>query len=132
MRHSHLLAAIAAIAAPIAIVAPAQAGTVRSYNAAEFNALQAQGKPVLIFVHAPWCPVCRAQTKTIDEVLQDPAYRDLTVMKIDFDTGKADWQRFGATQQSTLIGFHGRRETSRLAHDTDPAKVKAVLASTLR
>jgi hypothetical protein len=34
--------------------------------------------------------------------------------------------------QSTLIGFHGRRETGRIAHDTDPAKVMAVLASTLR
>ncbi len=116
----------------MAIIAPAQAGTVRAYDPAAFEALQAQGKPVLIFVHAPWCPVCRAQSKTIDEALADPSNRDLTVMKIDFDTGKALWQRFGATQQSTIIGFHGRRETARLAHDTDPTKVRAVIASTLR
>ena len=123
---------LAALAAPAAIVAPAQAGTVRDYDATAFQALQARNKPVLIFVHAPWCPVCRAQTKTIEAALATPAYRDLTVMKIDFDTRKGDWQRFGATQQSTLIGFHGRRETGRVAHDTDPAKVMAVLASTLR
>lgn len=123
---------ILAAMSPPMIVAPAQAAVVRDYDAAAFQALQAQNKPVLIFVHAPWCPVCRAQTKTIDAALATPTYRDLTVMKIDFDTRKADWQHFGATQQSTLIGFHGRRETGRVAHDTDPAKVMTVLASTLR
>jgi hypothetical protein len=122
---------LAALAVP-ALTAPAQAGVVRDYDAAAFRALQAQNKPVVIFVHAPWCQVCRAQSKTIDAALAMPAYRNLTVMKIDYDTRKADWQSFGATQRSTLIGFHGRRETGRVENDTDPAKVTAVLASALR
>ena len=53
-------------------------------------------------------------------------------MKVDFDTQKAVWSKFGATQQSTLIGFHGRRETARLSHNKDTEKIEALLASTLR
>lgn len=55
--------------------------------------------------------------------------RDMQVFRIDYDTQKPLWRRFGATQQSTLIAFRGRRETGRIAHETDEAKVSAVIRS---
>jgi thioredoxin 1 len=54
------------------------------------------------------------------------------VLTIDFDSQKPLWSKFGAKQQSTLIAFHGRRETARLAYDSDPQKVTDVVAASLR
>lgn len=118
----------AVIAATPAVAA---APIVQPYNQAAFDAAQKAGKPVLVWVHAPWCPVCREQAKTIARVTAEPAYRNMQVFRIDYDTQKPLWQKFGATMQSTLIAFHGKRETARIAHDTDDTKVAAVISSTL-
>ena len=112
-------------AAPVVAAAPA----VQPYNQAAFEAAQKAGKPILVWVHAPWCPVCREQAKTIARVTAAPAYRNMRIFRIDFDTQKPLWQRFGATMQSTLIAYHGKRETARIAHDTNEARVSAVIGS---
>jgi thiol-disulfide isomerase/thioredoxin len=128
-----VLAALAfsvpAIVAPA--VAAAAAPEIRPFDQAAFEAAQRAGKPILVWVHAPWCPVCREQAKTIARVTADPAYRDMQIFRIDFDTQKPLWQKFRATMQSTLIGFHGARETGRVAHETDDAKVSAVITGAI-
>lgn len=125
----HLLAPIALIASVIPAVA--NATDIRPFDRAAFETAQRQNRPTIVFVHAPWCPVCKQQLKTMDKVTAGPAYKKLIVFRIDYDTQKPLWQSFGATQQSTLIAFHGKRETARIAHDADEAKVTAVLAKTL-
>ena len=35
----------------------------KPFDAASFQATQAAGKPILIDVFAPWCPVCKAQQR---------------------------------------------------------------------
>lgn len=114
-------------AARVVVSAP----TVQPFNQAAFNAAQKAGKPILVWVHAPWCPVCREQAKTIARVTAGQPYRNMEVFRIDYDTQKPIWQKFGATMQSTLIAFHGKRETARIAHDTDPKKVSAVIRSAI-
>jgi thiol:disulfide interchange protein len=147
MRHIHALLATAALAAtvpatdvmaaatptpsPAMTMAMAPGVAIRAYDQMAFDQAQAANKPILVWVHAPWCPVCREQEKAIKEITADPAYRDLVVLRIDFDTQKPLWQKFGATMQSTLIGFHGKRETGRVAHESDVARVAPVLRSTL-
>ncbi|WP_313213434.1 thioredoxin family protein [Stenotrophomonas acidaminiphila] len=147
MRHIHALLATAALAAtvpatdamaaatptpsPAMTMAMAPAVAIRAYDQMAFDQAQAANKPILVWVHAPWCPVCREQEKAIKQITADPAYRDLVVLRIDFDTQKPLWQKFGATMQSTLIGFHGKRETGRVAHESDVARVAPVLRSTL-
>ena len=127
-----MLLPVAVIAAPIIIAAPAHAApTIQPFNQAAFDAAQKAGKPILVWVHAPWCPVCRQQAKTIERVTAEPAYRDMQVFRIDYDTQKPLWQKFGATMQSTLIGFRGKRETGRIAHETNDAKVSAVIRGAL-
>jgi hypothetical protein len=119
-------------AAAIVMAVPANAGEIRHFDRVVFQALQAKNEPTIVFVHASWCPICRAQEKTISALLSTPEYRGVTVFTIDYDTQKPLWTSFGAQKQSTLIGFHGRRETARLAYNADPGKVTAVVASTLR
>ena len=121
------------LAVAAAMVSTAASATdVRPFDRAAFETAQQQNRPIIVFVHAPWCPVCRSQIKTMDKVTADSEYRNLIVFRIDYDTQRPLWQSFGATQQSTLIGFHGLRETGRIAHESDEAKVTQVLAQTLR
>ena len=119
-------------AAAIVLAAPGQAAGLGEFNPSTFQTLQTHNRPVVLFVHAPWCPICRAQEQTIKQLLATPKYKDVTVLTIDFDTQKPVWSRFGVKQQSTLIGYRGSKETGRLSYNSDPARVTAVLSSTLR
>jgi thioredoxin 1 len=125
------LFAILALAFTLALPGLACATEYRPYDQAAFEQAKSQNKPVIVFVHAPWCPVCKAQMKTFDRVTTDAAYKDLVIFRIDFDTQPLLWKSFGATMQSTLIGYHGTKETGRIAHDADPAKVINILHATL-
>lgn len=132
MKAMYLLAA--ALAAPAAIVAlaPAEAAVAhRPFNQAQFEAAQRAGKPILLDVFAPWCPVCAAQNRAIAKLTADPKYKDLVIFRIDYDSQRAIWSRFGAQRQSTLIAFRGTRETGRLAYDTSEARIAALLAGTV-
>ncbi|MCA0200466.1 MAG: thioredoxin family protein [Proteobacteria bacterium] len=112
--------------------ARASAADYPAYDQAVFEKAQAADKPILVFVHAPWCPVCKAQMKTIDQVTADPAYKELTILRIDYDTQPELWKQFGATMQSTLIAFHGAKERGRIAHVAEAAAVTDIVRQTLK
>ena len=136
MRNTSSLSILAIFAVTIpaimvSVPAVAAAPAVRPFDQVTFDAAQKAGKPILVWVHAPWCPVCREQAKTIARVTADPAYRNMQVFRIDYDTQKPLWKKFGATMQSTVISFRGKRETARIAHETDDAKVTAVIHSAI-
>lgn len=120
---------IALFAVPFVVAAPAFAAETRPYSDAAFAAAQAQGRPIVIDVHAPWCPICAAQQRVIAATTADPRYAKMIVFRIDYDSQKPLWKKFGAQKQSTLIAFKGKRETGRMAYDASPAKVNALLAS---
>ncbi|WP_010184638.1 thioredoxin family protein [Sphingomonas sp. PAMC 26605] len=122
----------AAIAATILAVAPAHAAEFRKFDRAAFAAAQAQGRPVIIDVHAWWCPVCFSQNHTIRQTVASPAYDKMVIFRIDYDTQKPVWQSFGVRKQATLIAFHGRREVGRLAYMTNKDAIDALLASAVR
>lgn len=111
---------------------PAAALEVRPYDAGAFAAAQAAGKPVLIDVHAGWCPTCRAQASAIDALTDDPRFRTLVVFRVDYDNQREIMRSFGARARSTLIAFSGTTETGRLVGETDPMAIDALLTSALR
>lgn len=118
-----------ALCAPIVMVAPAAAADFQAYNAAAFAKAQAEGRPILIDVAASWCPVCAAQHRVLQKLTANGAHPDLIVMRIDFDTQKPIWKKFGAQKQSTLIAYNGRKETGRMAYDADEGRIRALIAS---
>ena len=92
------LISAAAIAAPLALApATAQATAVRHvpFTQAAFAAAQAAGKPILIDVYAPWCPVCRAQQAPIAAAQADPANADLVVFRLDWNGWSAEYATQG-------------------------------------
>lgn len=91
-----------------------------------FEAAGAAGSTILIDVNAPWCPTCRQQRPIIESVQKEnPA---LVVFEVDFDSAKDVLKRFGVRNQSTLIVFRGATEVGRSTGDTDPTRIRALIA----
>ncbi|GAA0733472.1 hypothetical protein GCM10009106_16150 [Sphingomonas japonica] len=110
------------------VAAPASATERVAYSDAAFAAAQRAGRPILVEVHAPWCPVCAAQGRMLDK-LTAKGDRDLIVFRIDYDSQKPLWKKFGAQKQSTMIAFRGAKETGRIAYVSDEASMTRLLAS---
>lgn len=126
------LAVAAAFAAATLAAPAARAAEFRDFDRATFVQAQAQGRPILVDVAAWWCPVCLQQNGKIKSIAADPAYRDLLVLKINYDKQKDEWRSFGVTKQATLIAFHGARETGRLQYRVNKAEIAGVIAATGR
>ena len=111
--------------------APALAAEQIDYSPAAFNAALNSGKPVLVWIHASWCPTCKAQAPTLAKIEAEPQYKDLTVVRVDFDSQKDAVKRFGARMQSTLITFKDGKEIERSVGETDPAALSALAAKAI-
>ena len=125
MRRLFLAAALS-----LAIAGPALAAGPVPYTQAAFDAAQAQNKPVIVQIHATWCPTCAKQEPILAKLLADPANKDVTLMRVDFDKEKDIVRAFGATTQSTLIAFHGKTETGRSVGVTDEAAIHTLVDKT--
>src|SRR5258708_1652562 len=96
-----------------------------NYDSKSFAAAQAAGKPILVEIHATWCPTCRAQALILSDLEKQDKSKNLTVFRVDFDSQKDAVKAFGARMQSTLITFKGSRETGRSVGDTNPSSIAA-------
>ena len=101
------------------------------FSEAAFKAAQASGSPILVEIHADWCPTCKAQDPILDKLTSDAKFKDLKVFRVDFDSMKPVLKRFGAQMQSTLIVFKGATEQGRSVGDTRQASITALLDKSL-
>ena len=81
MNRRSLLAAVALLL-PASL---ARAATQGPFDQAAFAAAQAAGKPILVAVHASWCPTCAKQRPIIADLAAAPANKDLMIFVVDFD-----------------------------------------------
>jgi len=88
---------------------------------------QAAEKPILVEVHASWCPTCAKQRPILAALEKTPELSDLVVFDVDFDSQKDIVRQFGAQMQSTLIVFKGKTEKGRSTGEIDPGAIKALL-----
>jgi len=131
-RHRYLFAAlVASVLAGAVLGATARAADVTTYDQGAFVAAEAAGKPILVAIHASWCPVCAKQRPILSELEQQVAYKDLVVFMVDFDSQKNVVAAMGAQKQSTLIVFHGKAEKGRSVGDTNAATIQALLAKSM-
>lgn len=94
----------------------------KTFTAEAHAKAMAEGKTTLVFFHAPWCPVCRAQEPKVLAHLNGMA-KDVVAFKVDYDSN-ADLRRtMKVEKQSTLILFHGMKETARLSYKSDDASI---------
>lgn len=126
-----ILALASFACAAVAISAPALAGDAQPFTPAAFEAAQKSGKPILIEVSAPWCPICKAQKPVIAKLAAEPRFKDLQVFDVDFDTRKDVLKQFNARMQSTLIAFKGQNEVGRSVGETQPEWIEGLVEKTL-
>jgi len=122
---------IVALGASVTVATTAVAATPQPFNAKAFDDAQKSGKPILVAVHASWCPTCKAQKPILGELTAEPKFKNLVYFVIDFDTQKDLVKRFGARMQSTLIAFKGSTEEGRSVGDTSQDSIAALLNKAL-
>lgn len=115
---------------PFMLAGNAMADTV-PYSQATFDKLQHEGKPILIGVHADWCPVCRAQAPVIESLLKQKNYQGIASLRVDFDNQKDVVRAFHVLRQSTLIVFKGGKEVGRSLGDTSSEGIESLLRKAL-
>lgn len=96
-----------------------------------FESAQAANNPVLIEIHADWCPTCKAQAPILDKLSAGGKYEPIMRMRVDFDSQKDVVKGFKANMQSTLVLFKGRREVARSVAVTDAGAIQAMLDKAL-
>ena len=96
------------------------------FDAKSFQSAQAEGKPILVDITAPWCPTCRQQRPIVQEIEKERP--DLVVYEVDFDSAKDVLKKFRVQYQSTLIVFKGSKEVARSTGETDPVPIRSLVA----
>lgn len=80
------------------------------------------GKMTLVFFHAPWCPVCKAQEPKVLAHLNGEA-KDVVAFKADYDSSADLRKEMHVQKQSTLILYSGSKEVARLSYKSDDASI---------
>jgi len=110
---------------PLTVLLAAEAAP--AYDQAAFKAAQDSGKPVLVEIHASWCPTCKAQSAVLEPMLKQDDFKAMAVFRVDFDEQKSVVRAFKADMQSTLIVFKGATEVGRVVGETDAGAIEALL-----
>lgn len=110
---------------------PASAAEVQPYSPEALAEAQSAGKPILVDVYAAWCPTCRAQKPIIEDLTQQAKYKNLLILRADFDKDKDVLKELNVRSQSTLIVFKGKDELVRSVGSTSPVAIEGMLDLTL-
>jgi thioredoxin 1 len=122
---------VRALAALLLLTATLATAGQLAFTESAFDKAVAAGHPVVLAVHASWCPTCKAQKPIIDALLREPKRKDLTLFVADFDTEAALKKRLRIVQQSTFVVFKGGKEVGRSTGDTDRASIAALFDKAL-
>ncbi len=126
-RRSLIIAAIAATT----ISLPSFAAGTRKFDMKAFEAAQAAGKPIIVEVHAAWCPVCTKKKPIAASLRAKPEFQKAEFFTVDFDTQKDALTRFKVSKQSTIISFKGNQEAARSTGVTDAAEIEKLWRTAL-
>jgi thioredoxin 1 len=108
-------------------LSPSYAATVQPYEQSAFDVAQEHGDSILVFVEASWCPTCARERTILHGLYKMPQFKNLRVFDVDFDTSKPLLHRLRVQMQSTLIVYHGTRETGRLTGATNAGVILRLL-----
>jgi thiol-disulfide isomerase/thioredoxin len=96
-----------------------------------FDELRAADKPVIVHFHATWCAVCKKQAEIASSLIEEPQYKDITLLRADFDTEKALMKTLGVVNRSTFVVYRGNVEVGRSAGDTNKDSIAALFRKSL-
>ncbi|HEY8085578.1 MAG TPA: thioredoxin family protein [Methylophilaceae bacterium] len=109
----------------------ANAVMVKPFDQPSFDEARNDGKPLLVMVHASWCPTCRAQAKAVDALMTKPEFANFQILRVDYDKQKGFVDLLRAPRQSVLIVYKGKTEVARSLGETDQEAIAAMLRKAL-
>lgn len=101
------------------------------FTEARLDALNQSGQPVLVAIHADWCSTCKTQERVLQELLPQPEFKRIKVLRMDFDQQRELVRSFGVQYQSTLIAFKDGREVGRTTAEMSPVRIAELLRLSL-
>lgn len=123
---------IAGLALAGAVAMPALAATLATgfveYKKDKFDAALKGSKPVLVHVHADWCPTCRRQQTVFNELAKTPEFGKLVAFTVDFDMDSDFKAAHNVRNQSVILVFKGGKEVARSGGVTDKAQLAAMIS----
>ncbi|QCP52400.1 thioredoxin family protein [Trinickia violacea] len=103
----------------------------RPFDQAAFDQLKAEGKPVVVYFHATWCPTCKIQQPIVDRLSASARLKDVTLFEADYDKEVALKRALHVTQQSTFVVFKNGHEVARSTGETTEPAIKNTLDKAL-
>jgi thiol-disulfide isomerase/thioredoxin len=122
MNRRDVMAALAVLGLGISGGAAFASG-LTAYSSETFKAAVAAG-PVVVHVHADWCPVCRKQRPTLQSVSSEPAMAKIKFISVNFDRDKEFLRAHKIANQSVIVVFKDGKETVRIAGETNPTEIR--------
>ncbi|TKC87758.1 thioredoxin family protein [Trinickia terrae] len=103
----------------------------RPFDQRAFDRLKSEGKPVVVYFHATWCPTCKIQQPIVDRLTASPALKEVTLFEADYDKEAALKRSLNVTQQSTFVVFKNGHEVARSTGETSEPAIKSTLEKAL-
>jgi thioredoxin-like negative regulator of GroEL len=118
----------AAFAAPSLALAPG----FTAYTKGGFETAMKGKKPVLVHVHAEWCPVCKKQETVLGELSRTPEFSNIQAFVVDFDKEAEFKKTHNIGVQSVILVFKGGKEVARLGGATEKDRIQTFVVGALR
>ncbi|WP_271077193.1 thioredoxin family protein [Aurantiacibacter sp. MUD61] len=119
-----LILAIAALFVAVPMAAVAQP-TWTQYSQSAFEAAQAEGRTIVVNVHADWCPTCRAQAPILEDLRNDERLANAVFIRVDYDNDSAFLRAHRIPRQSTILVFNGSEEAGRSIAETNRDRLRS-------
>ncbi len=103
----------------------------QAYTQPTFDALQKEGKPTLVHIHAKWCSTCRTQAPIIENLLKEDEFNSITALHVDYDDQRDVVKSFKVNRQATIIVFKNGKEVGRSTSDTSRISISKLLQKAL-
>jgi len=103
----------------------------QAFTQSQFDILMKEGKAVVVHVHAPWCPTCKAQNPTLNSEIKSSTYKEVTFLEVDFDSQKDVLKKLNVSSQSTILVFKQGKELVRSTGITKEADIEEMTKKAL-
>ena len=95
------------------VCAATQAFAAVKYTQEAFTKAQQAGEKIVLHFHADWCPTCKAQQKALADIENDPAFKGVIFMTVDYDKETELKKTLDVKSQSVFITYYGTVQTAR-------------------